>query len=149
MERLFKTLQDRLVKELRLAGIATVAEANRFLATRFVPTFNLRYAVAPRAAADVHRPLGLRDQKLLPETLCRVERRQVMHDFTVSFQAAWYQILPAPGLAIRPKDEVIVRQYADTTLSFSIRNKRVATKPIAKAPYIRHVKLHALTLLAA
>jgi len=149
VERLFKTLQDRLCKELRLAGIATVEEANRFLATRFVPAFNRRHAVAPRAEADVHRPLGLRDQKLLPETLCRVETRQVMHDFTVSFQSAWHQILPTPGLAIRPKDEVLVRQYTDGTVSFTIRNKRVATRPIAKAPYMRNVKKNGPILVAA
>ena len=62
-----------------------------------------------RPRADLHRPLGLRDQKLLPETRCRVERRQAMGDFTVSFQAAWHQLLPTPGLAIRPKDEVVSR----------------------------------------
>lgn len=102
-------------------------------------------------ASAFHRDpaLGARDVKLLPETLCRIERRQVMHDFTVSFQSAWHQILPTPGLAIRPKDEVLVRQYTDGTLSFTIRNKRVATKPIAKMPYIRHVKRLIPTLTAA
>lgn len=149
VERLFKTLQDRLVKELRLQGIATVEEANRFLAKRFVPAFNRRYAVAPRAAADVHRRLGVRDLALLPETLCRVEQRQVMGDFTVTFQSAWHQLLPTAGLAIRPKDAVTVRQYSDGTVSFTIRNKRVATKPIAKQPYIRHTHKIIPTLLAA
>ena len=140
VERLFKTLQDRLVKELRLADICTTSAANRFLDTRFVPAFNRKYRVPPRAPADLHRRMGVRDLHLLPDTLCRMESRQVMGDFTVSFQSAWHQILPTPGLAIRPKDAVTVRQYADHTLSFTIRNKRVATKPIAKAPYIRNVK---------
>lgn len=137
VERVFKTLQDRLVKELRLRRIASIEKANRFLAARFVPAFNRRYAVLPRAAGDLHRPLGVRDQKLLPETLCSVERRQVMGDFTVSFKATWYQLLPTKGLAIRPKDEVLVRQYPDATLSFSVRNKQVEVTPIAKQSSIR------------
>ena len=78
-----------------------------------------------------------------------MERRQVMSDFTVSFQSAWHQILPTQGLAIRPRDEVIVRQYADSTLSFTIRNRRVDTKPIVKAPYMRNVKKNGPTLAAA
>ncbi|MEO8381141.1 MAG: ISNCY family transposase [Acidobacteriota bacterium] len=149
VERLFKTLQDRLVKELRLAGICTVAEANRFLDKRFVPAFNRKYRVEPRAPGDLHRRMGVRDLRLLPETLCRVEQRQVMGDFTVSFQAAWHQLLPTAGLAIRPKDPVTVRQYPDASLSFSIRTKRVATKPIAKEPYIRRTRKILPTLVAA
>lgn len=147
VERLFKTLQDRLVKELRLKDISSLEEANRFLATRFVPAFNRRYAVVPRAEGDLHRALGLRDQKLLPETLCRVEQRQVMGDYTFSFRAQWHQILPTPGLALRPKDPVTVREYPDGAVSFTIRNKKVVTKPIVKQPYIRNVKKHGRTPL--
>ena len=140
VERLFKTLQDRLCKELRIQGICTVAEANRFLAKRFVPAFNRKYRVEPREPGDLHRKLGVRDLHALPDRLCRVECRQVMGDFTVSFQSQWHQLLPTTGLAIRPKDAVTVRQYPDGTLSFTIRSKRVATTAIAKAPYIRRVK---------
>lgn len=149
MERLFKTLQDRLVKELRLAGICTIAEANQFLTKRFEPAFNRKYRVEPRASGDLHRRMGVRDLHLLPETFCRVEQRRVMGDFTVSFQTAWHQILPTAGLAIRPKDAVTVRQYSDGSLSFTVRNKRVATKPIAKQPYIRHTHKIIPTLVAA
>ena len=55
VERLFKTLQDRLVKELRLAGVATLEEANRFLEGS-LPIDNRRVAVPPAQAADLHRP---------------------------------------------------------------------------------------------
>jgi hypothetical protein len=69
-------------------------------------------------------------------------------DFTVSFQAAWHQLLPTAVLA-RPKDAVTVRQYPDGTLSFTVRQKRIDTKPIAKQPYIRHTHKIVPTLLAA
>ena len=56
VERLFNTFQDRLVKELRLAGIATLEAANRFLEA-YLPRYNRRFAVQPAQAADLHRPI--------------------------------------------------------------------------------------------
>ena len=58
IERLFGTLQDRLVKEMRLAGVHTVEQANRFLAAVFLPFWEQRFTVAPRQPHDAHRPLG-------------------------------------------------------------------------------------------
>jgi hypothetical protein len=55
VERLFQTFQDRLIKELRLAGIATVEDAPRFL-EHYLPVYNRRFAVAPAQSADLHRP---------------------------------------------------------------------------------------------
>jgi hypothetical protein len=54
VERLFKTFQDRLIKELRLTGVSTLEEANRFL-EGYLPIYNLRFAVPPAQAADPHR----------------------------------------------------------------------------------------------
>src|SRR5207249_1402632 len=55
VERLFKTFQDRLSKELRLAGVVTLEEANRFVEA-WLPIYNRRFAVQPAQAADLHRP---------------------------------------------------------------------------------------------
>ena len=55
VERLFHTFQDRLIKEMRLAGIATTPEANRFLED-YLPIYNRRFTVQPAQAADLHRP---------------------------------------------------------------------------------------------
>lgn len=132
VERLFGTLQDRLVKELRLQHISDPQTANRFLRQIFIPDFNERFGVAPRESGDLHRHVSAVELRQLSETFCRLERRSVHGDFTVSFENQWYQLLPTPGLAIRPKDEVIVRKYPDQTLSFSLRGKKVKTQPIAK-----------------
>lgn len=134
VERLFKTLQDRLVKELRLRTIRSVQKANRFLATSFISSFNRKYRVDPREVADFHRQLSRRELQELPETLCRLEKRVVMNDFTVSFKTRWHQLLPTRGLAMRPKDDVLVREYPDETVSFTVRNKRANTIPIDKRP---------------
>ena len=58
IERLFETLQDRLVKEMRLAGIDSIAAANHFLETRFVPEWEQRFTAVARNPRNVHRPLG-------------------------------------------------------------------------------------------
>jgi transposase len=90
VERLFNTLQDRLVKELRVQGINTEAEANKFLPS-YWHRFNLKFSVDPFAAADFHRPvakIGILDSSLSIKTPRRVRR-----DFTVVYNNRQYQLL--------------------------------------------------------
>ncbi|MCR4314647.1 MAG: ISNCY family transposase [Candidatus Uhrbacteria bacterium] len=139
IERLFKTLQDRLVKELRIRGISSVRDANHFLEHAYLALYSNKYGVEPKEPQDAHRPLSKREKDLLPETLCRMESRVLRNDFTVSFESRWFQVLPTKGLAIRPKDPVVVRQYPNGELSFAIRNKHLSIKPISK--YTRQTEL--------
>jgi hypothetical protein len=83
IERLFETLQDRLVKEMRLAGIATIEAANYFLEVRFLPEWEQRFAVAPRHPRNAHRRLG-REHRL-EEILSVRAARRVADDHTVSW----------------------------------------------------------------
>lgn len=84
IERLFETLQDRLVKEMRLAGIATIEAANHFLEMRFLPEWEQRFTVAPRHPRNAHRRLG-REHRL-EEILSVRAARQVADDHTVSWE---------------------------------------------------------------
>ena len=84
IERLFATLQDRLVKEMRLAGIASIEAANHFLETRFLPEWEQRFTVAPRNPRNAHRQLG-RAQRL-DEILSVRAVRKVAQDHTVSWE---------------------------------------------------------------
>src|SRR5271170_4472315 len=91
IERLFETLQDRLVKEMRLAGIASLPAANHYLETRFLPEWEQRFAVAPRNARNAHRRLG--PEQHLEEILSvRVERR-VAEDHTVCWDGNRWGLL--------------------------------------------------------
>jgi transposase len=83
IERLFETLQDRLVKEMRLVGIDSIQGANHFLETRFVPEWEQRFTVAARHPRNVHRRLG-REHRLEEILSVRVAR-QVADDHTVSW----------------------------------------------------------------
>lgn len=84
IERLFETLQDRLVKEMRLAGIDTLEAANRFLELHFIPEWERRFTVAPRKSRNAHRPLG--PEHRLEEILSVRVARQVAQDHTVSWE---------------------------------------------------------------
>jgi transposase len=84
IERLFATLQDRLVKEMRLAGIASIEAANHFLQTRFLPDWEQRFTVLPRNPRNAHRPLG-RAQRLEEILSVRVART-VAQDHTISWE---------------------------------------------------------------
>src|ERR1700686_3316075 len=83
IERLFETLQDRLVKEMRLAGIDSIAAANHFLEMRFLPAWEQRFTVAPRRPRNAHRRLD--PEQRLEEILSVRAGRQVADDHTVSW----------------------------------------------------------------
>jgi hypothetical protein len=99
VERSFQTAQDRLVKGLRVAGAATLEEANRYLDKEFVPWWNQHLAVSPAHPADAHRLLDRTCD--LNAILSVVETRQVTSDYTLRFQSRIYRIGRAdvrPGL---------------------------------------------------
>ncbi len=84
IERAFGTLQDRLIKELRVAGIDTREAANRFLEITFLPEWNQRFTVRPRQAQDAHRRLE-REHRLEQILSLRVGRTVAL-DYTVKWQ---------------------------------------------------------------
>src|SRR5712664_1260517 len=91
IERLFATLQDRLVKEMRLAGIDSIQGANHFLEMRFLPEWEQRFTVVPRQSRNAHRRLG-REQHLEEILSVRVARR-VAQDHTVSWDGNRWGVL--------------------------------------------------------
>jgi hypothetical protein len=109
-ERAFGTLQDRLPKELRLAGITTIEAANAFMRENFLPADNVRFAVPAAQPGAAFTPIPGVD---LDEILCVEEERQVGADNCVSFRRLKLQIPPSP---LRPhfvRAQVKVHLYAD------------------------------------
>ncbi len=92
-ERAFATLQDRLVKELRLAGIDTVEAANAFIRQVYLPAHNARFAVEPAGEGSAFTPIPGVD---LDEILCVEEERQVGQDNCVSYRTLKLQIPESP-----------------------------------------------------
>jgi transposase len=92
IERFFGLAQDRWVKELRLAGVCTQAEANRLLRQKLVPQYNRRFTVTAGRASDAHRALGAKH--FLPAILSVQEERVVANDYTIRFHNRCYQLHP-------------------------------------------------------
>jgi hypothetical protein len=89
VERANQTLQDRLVKELRLRSISSVEAANDYL-PEFIASFNSRFAVSPRSREDAHRQLAPGED--LSRILLLCERRTLSKNLTISFNNVIYQI---------------------------------------------------------
>jgi transposase len=123
-ERAFATLQDRLVKELKLAGVATIEEANRFIAEVYLPDHNARFAQPAEQPDSAFVPATLEQ---VQDILCRQEERTVGNDNTVRYQGLSLQIPPSP---IRPhfvKAKVRVHQYPDGSLAVFHGPRRLAS----------------------
>jgi transposase len=90
IERSFLTAQDRLVKDLRLAGVSTMETANTFLEKEYWPEWNARFARPVQEFPNQHR--ALTEQLELAAILCHVEQRVIGNDYTFSFAGRRYQI---------------------------------------------------------
>jgi len=113
VERLFGTLQDRWVKELRLANVTTMAQANALLRQKLVPEFNRRFTVAAARRRSAHRDLG--PDHCLPAILCVQDRRSVANDYTVRFHNRCFQLHPPAWPGLR-RGKVIIEQRPDGKL---------------------------------
>lgn len=114
-ERMFATLQDRLVKELKLAGITEVEAANRFIAEVYVPAHNARFASPPEIADSAF--VKVADAAGLAEILCVEADRVVGRDNTVAYAGLRLQLPPSPARAHFVKAKVKVHVYPDASLA--------------------------------
>lgn len=113
-ERVFRTLQDRLPKELALAEITMMAAANRYLAEHFLPAYNRRFAVGAAESGTAFVPwIGTN----LAEILCLQEERVVANDNTVRYQGRHLQIPSDRHRFHYVKVTVRVHAYPDGTLA--------------------------------
>ena len=131
VERANQTLQDRLVKELRLEGISDRDAANAYLET-YRQDFNRRFAVPPRSRHDAHRPLLPKDN--LELILCHQESRTLTKNLTVQFNQAIYQIqTERPTYALRHA-KVTVCQNAKGEVSILYQNRPLAFTLFQRQP---------------
>ena len=114
-ERAFGTLQDRLVKELALAGIATVEAADRFIADTYLPDHNRRFTTPPELEDSAFVPLVRPGQ--VDDILCLHTERTVARDNTVRYERRVLQIPATPARHHYVKARVRVHEYPDGTLA--------------------------------
>lgn len=132
VEKANRTLQDRLVKELRLRGLSTMVEGNAYL-EEFREDYNRRFAVTPRSAENAHRPLLPRDD--LARILTVQELRHLSKNLTFNYHNVIYQIqTPRPTYALR-QAQVVVREDRQGTITIEYKGK-----PLTYTVY--HRQLH-------
>ena len=126
IERLFGTLQDRLVKEMRLRGIRTLEEANQFLED-YLPLYNRKFSVCPKEGDNFHRPLprGL----ALDTILCIKTERALRNDFTVAHNKSLYQIEDTIKAS-----KVMVQERVDGSMIMAYKGRSLRFKEIIERP---------------
>jgi hypothetical protein len=132
IERLWNTLQDRLVAELRLAGITTMAAGNAFLATPFLPAFNAQFAVPPAVAARAYRPVP---RGCALDRVCAFPYpRQVALDNTVRVDGVVLPLAPGPHRRSYARAQADVVQALDGAWRVYIGDRLVTTTPAPPDP---------------
>jgi transposase len=124
VERMNGTLQDRLVKALRRAGISELASANRFLEEKFLPSFNEKFSKRARMGGNLHRPLkrGLD----LGRILSIQETRTLQNDWTVRWQNRVLQLPRESAASIQPRDSVTLCEQLDGTLRVFVGERELS-----------------------
>jgi hypothetical protein len=125
-ERLNRTFQDRLVNELRRAGIRTRSAANAYLRERFLPDYNATFSCAPADRASAFVPLERVD---LDQILCHEEARVVGRDNTVLFDGCAFQIARQPGRRSSAGLPVLIRRHLNAEYSIWHGTRRIGRYP--------------------
>ena len=132
VERLFKTLQDRLIKEMRIAGIASLEEANRFLEEVFLPFWEARFTVEVREDVDAHRPLpeGVELLRLFAQT----QQRVIRADFTLCYRNVYYQIEAPEADPRMPKQKLTIGHRLDGCICYRWQERYLVPTALPRAP---------------
>ncbi len=132
VERFFGTAQDRWVKQMRLAGVTSIDEANDLVARRLLPQFNDRFTVTAADAANAHRPWRRREHDLRA-ILCPQQTRTVSNDYVVRFEGRLLQ-LARPALPGLRGAVVLVEARRDGTLAIRFKDRSLRFQEIAPTP---------------
>jgi hypothetical protein len=119
IERLWKTLQTRLIKEMRYRKIKTIEEANCFLKNEFVPWFNKKFAVVPKDKTDLHK----KNDADLEEVFSIKKERTIGNDFVVRYENSYYQLEQIQPLTVLKRSKVIVETRINGEVKIKQRGK--------------------------
>ena len=145
VERLFGTLQDRLVKEMRLVNIKDRSRANKFLEEVYMIDHNKRFSVIPKKQKDAHRPLTDDMNKRISCIFSKRYTRKVNNDYTISFLANWYQLSSTQNTTIYRGDTVTIEEHLDNTIHILKNHITLNYTNLPERPQKVNMKVTALT----
>lgn len=136
VERLFQTLQDRMIKAMRLAGISSMEQANAWLPP-YIKRHNARFAVSAKVAEDAHRPV-LHNQEALGRICALHHQRQLSSALTCKFEGSQIWIEPGQEAAPKKAARVDIVQYADARLEVLYRGQVLKAKHYTLHEHLRY-----------
>jgi hypothetical protein len=123
VERCHQTMQDRLDKEMRLAKISSIEEANEYLRTsNFIEKHNAKYAVLATQKGNAHADAKSYD---LDDIFSIKETRILANDFTITFNKRIFQLHGQQKTILRPKNEIVVKTHLDGTIRLWVRKTEI------------------------
>lgn len=128
IERLWGTFQDRLISELRLEGISSLKEANKYLHSVFLAKHNRKFTRKPKLEESAYRSVPERMD--LNRIFCLKEKRQVHGDHTISYKGKKYEILPTKTRFSFAKAQVEVHKCLDGSIHIFYNEEELAYRPI-------------------
>lgn len=131
VERVNRTLQDRLVKALTRAGISDLEGANRYLEETYLPQFNAQFGRPPAQPSDVHRVV--QDERML-RVLSLQEPRVVHPDWTVRWKNDFLQLPRATAEHVQPGQQVVVSRQLDGALRIFVGEIELAWSTVRETP---------------
>ena len=140
VERVNRTLQDRLVKALRRQGISSIAEANKYLQKKFISEYNSKFAVNLEVP-DAHRKAVGYD---LRNIFCYKTSRQVRNDYTINLTGGYIQLLKGSSPLPIPRQNVTICKWLNGEMHIyfnrqELRFTHLEDKPGKKGYKIHHV----------
>lgn len=144
VERKHGVFQDRLVKDIRLYNLTTIAEANQHLETRFLNQINNKFSKPPRDKTNAHR-----DAKAfgnLDEIICWDYTRKLRNDWTIRLKNEFYQVDRKHSKSCKPDAEIVIKKYLDGKISLfyneaKLNYHKLDYKPEAPSKSKRYYKV--------
>lgn len=140
VERVNRTLQDRLVKALRRQGISNIAEANKYVKKRFIEEYNSKFAVN-LSVPDAHRKTTGYDLKNI---FCYKTTRQVRNDYTINLAGGYIQLLKGTSPLPRPKQCATICKWLNGEMHIYYNNQELSFTELKNKPGKKGYKLRAV-----
>jgi len=147
VERMNGTLQDRLVKELRLANVSTIEGANKFL-KQYIPKFNKKFTVVPTNKADFHKKVSKELKKKLPQIFSVQSQRLVNNDYTVMYKNQFFQLGETQPTTVLKKDCVFIEEHLNGDTKIRLKDKYLNFVTLPKRPE-KQINIPIIALTAA
>lgn len=145
VERLFGTLQDRMIKEMRLADMKTRGDANLYMYEQYIPDHNRRFSVPAKRESDAHRPLSNELKSRMSSIFSVQSTRKVNNDYTIQFKTYWFQLKDTQETAVYKRDEVIVEEHLDETIHIRFKKTYLKYRILPARPKPVYVPVVAIT----